>query len=153
MKGILETIPEFFQIIAGIAVALILLLLVFQLTGGFKNSSEVNLSGDKQKIASTIANYIVTCWDQNRNGLSPKSSVCKNINIISNSTITEFDVTKSLNCENIPNNNCTSGDCSSCVSKRYPNQDKVKLYITSDKNFTISYDGYERAIFVGTPEP
>jgi len=152
MKGVLESIPEFFQILAGLAVASILLILVFQLTGVFRSSPEVNLSGDKEKISSALAKYIESCWDQNRDGLSPKSSVCKYVNLESKVAITEFDVTKKLNCGTIPNNNCTSGDCSFCTSSRYSdNQDRVKWYITDDINFTISYDGYERAVFIGRP--
>ena len=150
MKGILETIPEFFQIIAAIAVAGLLLILVFQLTGIFNYSSDSNLSGDKQKIASTIAKFIETCWDQNRNGLSPNSAICKYVNISSKTIVTEFDVTRLLNCENIPNNDCTSGNCNFCKSSRYTDQDKVKWFISDDRNFTITYDGSERDVHVGS---
>ena len=151
MKGILETIPEFFQIIAAIAVAGLLLVLVFQLTGVFNYSSDSNLSGDKQKILSAIAKFIETCWDQNRNGLSPNSAICKYVNISSQTAVTEFDVTKLLNCENIPNSNCTPGNCAFCTSSRYTDQDKVKWFISDDRNFTITYDGSERNVLVGSP--
>jgi len=153
MKGILETIPEFFQIFAALAVAVLLFILLFQLTNVFRNSSDANLSGDKLKISSTLASYIETCWDQNRDGLSPTSSVCKFVNLTSLVRVSEIDITKKLDCEFIPNNKCLPNDCSFCTSKRYSDQDKVKWFITDDMNFTISYDGSERSVHVGEPEP
>lgn len=151
MKGILESIPEFFQILAGLAVAGLLLVLVFQLTGVFRNSSDTNLSGDKLQVASNLANLIQSCWDQNRNGLSPTSAVCKYVNLTSSTVVSEFDVTKKLQCDAIPNNLCSPDNCSFCVSSRYSDQDRVKWFITDDRNFTISYDADTRSIFVGQP--
>jgi len=153
MKGILESIPEFFQIVAGIAVAVILIFLAFQLTSTFRDSSEANLSGDNRKISSSLAKYIETCWDQNRNGLSPTSSICKYVNISSSTIVSEFNVAKLLNCDGIPDNLCPPDNCDFCISKRYSeNQDRVKWFITDDRNFTISYNGYERAVLVGQGE-
>jgi hypothetical protein len=63
--------------------------------------------------------------------------------------VTESDVVKHLNCQLIPDNKCESGDCSSCTSDKYDDQDKVKWDVSKkDTKLKITYFGSERVVYV-----
>jgi len=149
MKAILESIPEFLQIAVAIVVALLLISLIFYFSNIFSQERTSSLTGDKEFVAEKIAGFIKTCWRDNREGFSSKSSVCKIINMTSDEIVTERDVTNYLDCEIIPNNKCEPDDCSSCTSNKYSNQDKVEWYVVrAQTKIKISYDGSNRIIKV-----
>jgi len=149
MKGILESIPEFLQIVVGIAVAIILFGLIFNFTGLFKDKNAISVSGKKDNVAKSLAKFIEDCWKNNREGLAPDSKICKIVSIKSEDLVTELDVTKYLNCKLIPNNECESGDCSQCISDRYEDQDRVKWDVAKkETKLKITYSGSERVVYV-----
>jgi len=149
MKGILESVPQFFYIVIAIVVALLLLSMTFQFFNQFKRSDELKIAGNRMDVAKKIAAYIQECWTENREGLNPNSDVCKIVNMNSTELVTEYDVTKSLDCKTIPNNKCDPNDCSNCKSSNYPDQDTV-VWDVRDKEskIRISYSGSDRKIEV-----
>jgi hypothetical protein len=149
MKGILESIPEFLQVVIGIAVAIILFGLIYNFTGIFKDKGDVSITGKKDDVAKKLATFIEDCWKDNREGLAPDSKLCKIVGIKPNDLVTESNVVKYLNCNLIPNNECESEDCSNCVSDRYENQDRVKWDVTKkETKLKITYSGSERVVYV-----
>jgi len=149
MKGILESVPQFFYIVIAIVVALLLFGMLFQFFGQFKKSEEISISGNKDDVAKKITTYIQECWRDNREGLNPNSDVCRIIDMNSTEIVKEYDVTKHLDCKLIPNDRCDPDDCSSCKSPDYPEQDKL-IWDVQDKEgkIKISYSGSDRRIEV-----
>ena len=147
MKGILESVPEFFQIIVALGIAVLLMMLTANFLGLFNKSDQVYAKGTKFDVAKVLARNAADCWKNNRNGLSDRSQVCKEAKIDSNELVTEYDITKVLDCQTLPNNYCSDGDCSFCASSRYPTQDRLVLDL-KNKNTTvrISYSGSSRQI-------
>jgi hypothetical protein len=149
MKGILESIPEFFQVLIALSVTIILFAMVFQFTDIFRQSDKITLTGKKEDLAKNLADIIQDCWRKNREGLSPNSAICKTVNLKSDKLVTELDVVRNLNCNYIPDNKCKGEDCSFCVSKKYPDQDKISWHATKAKTeLKITYSGYDGIIEV-----
>lgn len=149
MKGILESVTGFFQIIIALAVIVILFLMIFRFSNVFKQSDEITMKGSEITIAKDIAKYVQDCWSKHRSGLDPDSAICKTLHVNISETITEYDVTQFLNCDVIPNNDCSPFDCSLCASSKYPDQDKLKMEnIKGDITVKISYSGARRIVEV-----
>jgi len=149
MKGILESIPEFLQIVIGIAVAIILFGLIYNFSGIFKEKGDVSVAGKKDDVSERLAKLIEDCWKNNREGLAPDSKPCKVVGIKSDDLVTEVDVVKYLNCKLIPDNSCESGDCSQCISDKYDDQDRIKWDVTKkETKLKITYSGSERVVYV-----
>jgi len=149
MKGVLESIPEFFQVVIALAVAIILFAMIFQFSGMFKQTDQSILSGKKSDVAKSLAKLIEDCWRNNREGLSPDSAICKIIDIKSDQLVVELDVVSNLNCNFIPDNNCTPNNCGSCISNKYANQDKVLWEVSKNETkLKITYSGSDRIVEV-----
>jgi len=161
MKGMLETIPEFFQVIIALVIAGVLIATTFYFFSVQSRSSRVEISGDVNQISSRIADYIANCWKDHRNGLDPKSAICYVATIkISGAgrldVMHEANVTKFVSCENIPNNDCFPDDCSKCTSDKYAadQQDRIKWnFDNSTIYMEIAYSGGDRAIKIGNVYP
>lgn len=148
MKGVIETIPSFIYIIVAVAVGIFLFSLLYNYSDLFVQK-QVVLEGDKNYIAKKIANEIENCWKQHRNGLDSVSGICKKLTIKSTDYFTEKDVTGFLDCQSIPNINCTPENCSFCISDYFDDQDKIKWFVENKKaTIEISYLGFERVIKV-----
>lgn len=148
-KGILESVTDFFQIVVAIAIALIMVLLAYHFFASQTKGNGIQIIGNVDQASSTIAQYMVSCWENHREGLDPQSAVCTDAKITTNMLVTEKNVTKYLDCETIPDNGCPPDDCSKCTSSRYPNdsQDKVIWeFDNSTQYIEISYVGAERSL-------
>jgi len=160
-KGILESIPEFFQIVIALAIAVVLISLTFYFFSLQTQSRMIEISGDVTQISSALIKHVENCWKDNRNGLNSQSSVCNIIKIkISQpgfvNTVTENNVTRLLHCDVIPNDDCFPDDCSGCVSPRYPDdqQDKIRWeFDNSTVYMQISYSGADRLIEISNTVP
>jgi len=149
LKGILESIPEFLQVIVAIAIGITLITMTFQFFRGFQQSNTLKISGTKMELAKIVAQQIATCWKDHRFGLDSQSDICKTIQIDSVTGFSEKDVVQFLDCSILPDNDCVPDDCSKCVSDKYDNQDKIKWDITHfPSNISITYSGADRTIFV-----
>jgi len=148
MKGVIETIPNFIYILVAIAVGLFLFSLLYNYSDLFVQK-QTALKGDKNYIAKKIADEIENCWKLHRNGLDSVSGICKELSINSKENLTEKDVTQFLDCQSIPNINCTPENCSFCTSDYIKDQDKLKWFVKNKKaTIEISYSGFERCIKV-----
>lgn len=149
MKGILESIPEFFQIIVAIVLCILLFTLLFQFWKSFSQTGEITVSGNKDQVSTDLAKYIQDCWRDNREGLGPESAVCKIISVKSSQKFSELDVAKKLDCNFLPDNDCSPDDCSFCKSQRYDQQDRLIWNVTNRQTkIKISYSGADRVIYV-----
>ena len=156
MKGILESIPEFFQIIIALAIAIIMITITFYFFSIQTRGSNTELSGNVDQISLRLVDYVQNCWKDHRNGLDSQSAVCNIVTVKISmpgrvETITEANVTKFLDCHAIPNNKCLPDDCSKCTSTKYPDdqQDKIKWnFDNSTIYMEISYLGTDRTIEV-----
>ena len=148
-KGILESLPEFFQVVVALAVALLIIMLAANYFGIFNQSRETGVAGSKEKVAETIAKHAQRCWDDHRNGMDPTSAICKTIDMESDELVTELDVTKFLNCDAFPNSKCDIGDCSFCTSKKYTQTDRLVWDVASKKAVVeVAYSGSKRVVEV-----
>jgi hypothetical protein len=161
MKGILESIPEFFQIVIALAIAIILIATTFYFFSTQTKGSNVEISGSVDQISTRLVDYVQNCWKDHRNGLDSQSAVC-NIATIKISmpgrvdTVTEANVTKFLDCKTIPNNACLPDDCSKCTSSKYveDQQDKIKWEFNNSTIYMqISYSGFDRVIEISNTYP
>ena len=149
MKGILESIPEFMQVVVALAIGIVLIVMIFQFFQSTQQSKEIVISGSRLDMAKTVAQQILTCWKNHRYGLDSQSDICKLIQINSLNKFSENDTLKFLNCNTIPDNDCPPDNCSGCISRNYDDQDKIKWGLTDfPANISISYSGGERAIIV-----
>jgi len=129
MKGILESIPEFFQVVIALAVAIIIIAMATQLTGVF-NKPPTQLSGSKYSVAQSLSKLVSECWSKHRNGLDAESAVCNVLNISSNGVVEKSDVTELLNKKVLP-------------------EDKLVWSLTKNETaIKITYSGYDRVIEV-----
>jgi hypothetical protein len=154
-KGILESIPDFFQIVVALAIGIILIAITFRFFA-LQNQGNITVSGNTDEASQRIANYILDCWKNHRQGLDSQSAVCSNIRLNTNVLITEKNVTKFLDCETLPNDACLPDDCSSCISSRYPegSQDRLTWNFDNSTNYMeISYLGFDRAVKVSNTFP
>jgi len=160
-RGMLESIPEFFQIVIALVLAIVMITITFYFFSLQTKGSKIELSGGVDQISISLADYIANCWKDHRNGLDPKSAVCYTVTVKISApgtvdTITEANVTKFLDCKNIPNNSCFPDDCSKCVSTKYASdqQDKIKWnFDNSTIYMEIAYSASDRAIKVGNVFP
>jgi len=148
-KGILESIPEFFQVVVALAIAIILIAVTFRFFALQTQGNKIEITGNVDQVSSRLVNYITDCWKNHRQGLDSQSAICNIIKINTDKLITEKNVTKFLDCETIPNSECMPDDCSKCVSSRYPADRQNSLIWNFDNSTSymeISYAGAERAI-------
>jgi len=151
MKGILESVPEFMQVVVAIAIGIALVALTFEFFRNVNQSNQMEISGSKFDMAKTVAQQILQCWKDHRYGLDPESDVCKIIKINSANSFSENDTLRFLDCKAIPDNVCPPDDCSGCTSSSYSNQDKIKWDLQNfPANISISYSGDQRAIVVSS---
>ena len=154
MKGILESIPEFMQVVVAIAIGIVLITITFEFFNSFQQSNQITISGTSSDLAKAVAQQITSCWQDHRDGLDPQSDVCKIIQVNSANNFSEYDTVKFLDCSVIPDNVCPPNNCSSCVSNNYSDQDKIKWDVTTfPANISISYSGDQRAIIVSSLNP
>ena len=155
-KGILESIPEFFQIIVAIAIALILIVITFHFFASQNQGNNIEVKGNVDQVSSRVAQYLSNCWNDHRQGLDSVSAICFTVKINTATPITEKNVTKFLDCGTIPDNNCTPDDCSKCTSSRYPDNSQDKLiwnFDNSTQYVEISYLGANRSLKVSNAFP
>lgn len=151
MKGILESIPEFMQVAVALVIGIVLILITYQFFRSTQQSNQMIISGSGQDMARIVAQQITNCWQNHRNGLDSQSDVCKIITMNSLNNFTEKDTVKFLDCSVIPDNDCLPYDCSSCISDKYADQDKIKWDMTVfPANISIAYSGDQRAIIVSS---
>lgn len=155
-KGILESIPDFFQIVVALAIGIILIVITFRFFALQNQNTNIEISGNTDQTSQRIAGYVLACWSNHRQGLDSQSAVCNTIKISTNTLITEKNVTKFLDCATLPNNACLPDDCSSCVSSRYPDSSQDRLtwdFDNSTSYMEISYVGSDRIIQVSNTFP
>ena len=151
MKGILESIPEFMQVAVALVIGIVLILITYQFFRSTQQSNQMIISGSRQDMARTVAQQIAACWQNHRYGLDSESDICKIITINSSNNFTESDSVQFLDCTSIPDNSCPPNDCSSCISDKYTDQDKIKWSVTTfPTNISIVYSGDQRAIIVSS---
>jgi len=129
MKGMLESIPEFFQVVIAIAVAIIIIAMVTQLGSVFKTPT-TQVSGSKYRVAQSLSKLITECWSNHRNGLDSESAVCNVLNVSSNEVVEKSDVVELLNKKVLP-------------------EDKLVWFLTKNETaIKITYSGSERVVEV-----
>jgi hypothetical protein len=154
MKGILESIPEFMQVLVAIAIGIVLITITFEFFSSIQQSNRATISGTSSDLAKAVAQQVLSCWQNHRDGLDSQSAVCKIIQINSANNFSENDTLRYLNCNTIPDNVCPPNDCSSCISSNYADQDKIKWDVTTfPGNISISYSGDQRAIIISSLNP
>jgi hypothetical protein len=142
MKGILESIEQFLMVAAALALVAVMISLVFNLWPG---PEQTGVAGKKDEVSRILAEKSWECFKKHRFGADPKSGVCFTLELTSDELITESDVTRFLNCEELPNNDCHG--CENCVSGRMTEQDKLTYKVEKANTFfKISYSGSDRKV-------
>jgi len=150
-KGILESVPEYLQVIIAIIIGIALITLTFEFFRTVQESNQIQISGSTDDMARLFADQIQTCWKNHRYGLDPQSDVCKIISINSNSSFSEKNVVKYIDCSTLPDNICSPDDCRTCISDKFSDEDKIKWNLNVfPANVSIEYSGDKRAIFVNS---
>ena len=150
-KGILESIPDFFQIIVAIVIGLILIAIAFEFFANQTQGTNIVISGNVDQVAERVAKYVTDCWNDHRQGLDSTSGVCSTVTIEEDNLVSENNMTKYIDCRTLPDNSCSPDDCSKCMSPKYPDdrQDDVKWsFDNSTQYMEISYLGADRAVKV-----
>lgn len=142
MRGILESIEQFLMISAAIGLIIVMVSLLFNL---WPKEGQTRVIGSKDEISKLLAEKSMECFKKHRFGADPKSDVCFTLEMSSDELITESDITRFLNCEYLPNNDCP--ECEDCVSKRLTDQNKLIYKVDKPHTFfKISYIGKLRKV-------
>ena len=150
-KGILESVPEFLQVIIAIAIGVVLITLTFEFFRSIQEKQQIQISGSGYDMARLVSDQILTCWKNHRYGLDSQSDVCKIISVNSNASFSEKDVIGFIDCKSLPDYICPPNDCRSCISDKYSDEDKIKWDVKSfPANISIEYSGDKRAILVNS---
>jgi len=129
MKGVLESIPEFFQVVIALAVAIIIIIMATQLADILKKPPS-QIVGTKYQVAQGLSKLIADCWSSHRNGLDAESAVCNVVNVSSKEVVTKEDVVSLINKKILP-------------------EDKLAWSVSSNEtSVKITYSGSERIIEV-----
>jgi len=153
MKGILESIPEFMQVAVALAIGIVLIVITFEFFRNTQQSNQIQISGSRFDMAKSFAQEILSCWKDHRYGLDSESDICKLVIIKSSTGFSENDTLKFLDCKIIPDNDCSPDDCSTCISDKYADQDKIKWEVQKfPANISIAYSGDQRAVIVSSIE-
>ncbi len=149
MRGIIESLSEFYIIVLGIVVIGILFTTLFNYYGIFENPENVVFTSN---VAENLADKAVKCWEEHRSGLDRESDICYQITIRSDHLITEQEFTGFLNCDKLPNNICDGHECD-CSSPFFEDNDKVDWFVFHENTTVImTYDGNNQKIRIAEAE-
>jgi len=150
MKGALETLTDYMYLIIAIVIGGLMFYFIAQTSGFFSNSHDTTVYGDSSQVSKRLATEIEACWNKHRGGLDSLSDVCSELQVNATQPFSEWTVTKALDCKKMPNNKCSIGNCSFCVSPHYDDSDRLGWSVKSQNAVvSISYSGSERRIMVG----
>ncbi len=148
MKGIIEAIPAYLYIIVAFAVGILMVALLYRYSGLFFEKNNT-VEGNRIQVAEILAQLTMRCWNENGRGTDPDSDVCETLDLKSSDIVTERDVTEFLDCEILPNSDCSPEDCSFCDSLFYDDMNKLDVNINSNTaKIKISYYGHLRKIII-----
>ncbi|MBN2094659.1 MAG: hypothetical protein JW727_01295 [Candidatus Aenigmarchaeota archaeon] len=149
MKGALDTLTDYMYLIIALVIGAIMFYFIARYSGVFDTSADDVLFGDTSHVSKRLAEEIELCWENHRGGLDPSSDICAEIIVNATGNFTERTVTQQLDCKQIPNNICSTGNCSFCTSESYDDQDKLKWSVgAKDALVEISYVADGRYISV-----
>jgi len=149
MRGIIESLSEFYIIVLGIVVIGILFATLLNYYKILENPENIVLTDN---VAENLAGKAMSCWEKHRAGLDRESDICYQITIRSDHVITEQEFTGFLNCEKLPNNICDWHECD-CSSPFFEDQDKVDWFVFHENaTVVITYDGNHGKIRVAEVE-
>jgi len=148
MKGVIESIPAYLYIVVAFAVGILMVALLYKYSGLFFEKKNI-VEGNRNQVAEILAQLSMRCWDEHGRGTDPNSDVCETLDLNPSEIVTERDVTGFLECEILPNSDCSPNDCSFCVSPFYDDTNKLDVIInTIMTQIKISYYGHLRKIII-----
>ncbi|MGC9310433.1 MAG: hypothetical protein ACP5E4_01780 [Candidatus Aenigmatarchaeota archaeon] len=149
MKGVLETLTDYMYIIVALAIGALMLFFVAKYSGLFGADDRSVVYGDSDMVARKLAEEIEACWDKHRSGLDAESDICAQISVSFKGTLTEWKVTKLIDCKALPNSECLPANCSFCTSQYFDDTNKILWSVKSNETIIeIAYSGDERKIKV-----
>ncbi|MEM7826787.1 MAG: hypothetical protein QXQ40_01005 [Candidatus Aenigmatarchaeota archaeon] len=131
MKSILESVPGSLYVIIAFAAGAIMLIFILRFLPA---ESEMTI---KHEIPRRLADFAEDCWRAHRYGMDPVSEVCKTLRITNKTN--ESEITKFLDCKNLPNYECYPDNCTYCKSDFHEDNDKLIAFIEDAGEIRISY--------------
>ncbi len=160
-RGAIESLEDFVMLIAAIALVAFLFLILraywpseekgtpkgVEVLGKVTGMPVRSDSGNVADVSRFLAEDARECFRKNRYGLEPKSQSCGAYRIRTDGLISEWNVTRYLECEELPNNDCAG--CEKCVSKIVVDQDKLYVGMEREDSLVeVRYDGQKRKIVI-----